>query len=320
MATILITGANGFIGAHYARRMRAQGWQVVGADLQPGDASGACDIYRALDLASPEGRAALAELPPAEVILHAGGISGFMVATDRPGHIVDVNVVGTMAVLEFARRRGVRRTVLCSTIMAYGPDTVPDEERRESEYPRPISTYGASKVAVEALMHGHFGQYGTDAVALRFSHVYGPGRSTQCFVRDMLAAVRDGTPCRIPHARQSLRQYVHVDDVCTSIALAFDAPAAKLGARVYNISAGEIHTLAEVSEAVRRAVGEPSVGFGTEDLLNYRVGLLSLDAARRDLGYEPAIPLATGVRRYWEADFAAPQDTGGTRDADRTEA
>jgi nucleoside-diphosphate-sugar epimerase len=72
--------------------------------------------------------------------------------------------------------------------MTYGPDRKLGASRVETEYPEPISVYGASKVAVEALMNGFRGQYGIDPVALRFSHVYGEGRTTQCFVRDMLAA------------------------------------------------------------------------------------------------------------------------------------
>jgi len=70
--------------------------------------------------------------------------------------------------------------------MTYGPDRKLEASRVETEYPEPISVYGASKVAVEALMNGFRGQYGIDPVALRFSHVYGEGRTTQCFVRDML--------------------------------------------------------------------------------------------------------------------------------------
>lgn len=302
MATILITGANGFIGAHYARRMRDKGWHVAGVDLHPDDIAGACHTYRPLDVAAADAGATLDALPSPDVILHAGGVSGFMVAADRPGHIVDTNVVGTMALLEFARRCGARRTILCSTIMVYGPDQAPGQVRTETEYPQPISIYGASKVASEALMHGHLGQYGTDAVALRLGHVYGPGRTTQCFIRDMLAAVRDGTPCRIPQARTSLRQYVHVEDVCRAIDAALSASLAHR--RVFNVAAGEIHMLAQVADLVRREIGPLDVVFEAADPPNYHVGLLALDAARDDLGYAPALPLAAGLRRYWDADFA----------------
>jgi nucleoside-diphosphate-sugar epimerase len=303
MPTILITGANGFIGAQYARRMKSKDWNVIGADLQAAPDHNACSQYLSLDVSAADALERLEALPQPDLILHAGGISGFMVATDRPRHIVDVNVSGTMPLLTLAQRCGVRRTVLCSTIMVYGPNAPIDQRRDESEYPKPASIYGASKISVEALMHGHQGQYGTDAIALRFSHVYGPGRTTQCFIRDMLSAAREGHPCKIPHASRSLRQYVHIDDVCQSIDRAFgvDNPSE----RVFNISADEIHTLADVVQVIWRVTGRTDVQFDeNNDPMNYRIGPLSIERARKILGYRPALSLEAGIERYWKESFS----------------
>jgi nucleoside-diphosphate-sugar epimerase len=304
MTTILITGCNGFIGAAFARRAHARGWRIVGTDVQQNDATGCCDQYRGIDLGAPGAFAALGALPPPDLILHAGGVSGFMVETDNPARIGAINIDGTMAVFELARRVKPRRTVVCSSIMAYGPDREPGALRLESEYPEPISVYGASKVAVEALMHAFRGQYGVDAVALRFGHVYGNGRTTQCFIRDMLIAAKQGQRCHIPQAGSSVRQYVYIDDVCQSIDLALRVEAPRT--RVYNITADEIHTLKDVAAEVRRQAGGPDVDFDESvDLLNYRIGKLSLDRAAADLGYRPEFSLAAGIANYWRAAFAA---------------
>jgi len=243
---------------------------------------------------------ALRDLPAFDRVLHAGGISGFMVETGNPQRIFDVNVAGTMAVLDMVRRMACRRLVLCSTLMVYGPDDGPSAEHEESEYPRPISVYGGSKLAIEGLMHAYAAQYGVDAVALRFTHVYGPGRTTECFVREMLAAATQRRPCRIPQASGSLRQYVHIDDVTESIALAMDASA--LRSRVFNISADEIHTLAEVAREVRTVTGSLDVSFDeARDLPNYRIGKLSIRSARDELRYRPRLPLTQGLRQYLRA-------------------
>jgi UDP-glucuronate 4-epimerase len=306
MTTILITGSNGFIGAHFAKRARAKKWQVVGLDLQPRDMSGNCHEYRSVDLASPEAFNTLRELPPPDLIIHAGGISGLMVEADNPSRIVAVNIAGTMPVIELALRSKPRRIVICSTVMTYGPDREPGASRVETEYPEPTSVYGASKVAVEALMHGFRGQYGIDPVMLRFSHVYGEGRTTQCFVRDMLAAAAEGRPCHIPQAKGSLRQYVYIDDVCHSIDLAIEAEAPR--SRLFNVSAGEIHALEEVAAEVRRQVGGLEVSFDeSHDLPSYRVGKLSIARAETDLGYKPEFSLAAGIRSYWCSAFASLQ-------------
>ena len=303
MTTILITGCNGFIGKSFAKRARARKWRIVGVDVRRDDATGCCDDYRAVDLAAPDTLAALCTLSPPDLILHAGGVSGLMVETDNPARIGAVNIGGTMAIFELARRCKPRRTVICSSIMAYGPDRAPSALRVETECPEPISVYGASKAAAEALMHAFRGQYGIDAVALRFGHVYGAGRTTQCFISDMLEAVRAQRQCHVPQARGSLRQYVYIEDVCRAIDLAMAAEAPR--SRVFNVTAGEIHTLEQVATEVRRQVGGLDVDFDESvDLPNYRIGQLSLARARAELGYEPQLSLAAGIQDFWREGFA----------------
>jgi nucleoside-diphosphate-sugar epimerase len=113
----------------------------------------------------------------------------------------------------------------------------------------------------------------------------------------MLAAAAAGRPCRVTQAGASLRQYVHIDDVVDSIALAMDVAAPR--SRVFNIGAGEIHTLAEVAAAVRAVTGALDVTFDeSRDLPNYRIGLLSIRRAREELGYAPRLPLAAGLAAY----------------------
>jgi nucleoside-diphosphate-sugar epimerase len=304
MTTILITGCNGFIGAAFARRAHARGWRITGIDLQPKDVTGCCETYRSIDLGGGGALAALGALPPPDLILHAGGVSGFMVETDNPVRIGAINVSGTMAVFELARKAAVRRTVICSSIMAYGPDREPGSLRLETEYPEPISVYGATKVASEALMHAYRGQYGVDGIALRYGHVYGPGRTTQCFVNSMLKAIHQQRPCHIPHASTSLRQYVYIDDVCDAIDLAFGVQAPE--SRVFNITAGEIHSLEEVAKEVRHRVGELEVDFDENvDPANYRINRLSLRRASIELGYVPRHSLGAGIWNLWRNSFVS---------------
>lgn len=304
---VLITGINGFIGGSYAARLRMGGdASIFGIDIQPDASTPCCDEYLQLDLGSATAAGALRELPAFDYVLHAGGISGFMVETNNPQRIFDVNVAGTMAVLDMARRMACKRLVLCSTLMVYGPDPVPGPEHEETEYPEPISVYGGSKLAIEGLMHAFVAQYGLDAIALRFTHVYGPGRTTECFVREMLAAAAEGRSCRIPQASGSLRQYVHIADVTESVALAMQAKAPR--SRVFNISADEIHTLAALAQVVRTVTGALDVSFDeSRDLPNYRIGKLSIRRAREELGFHPRLPLVAGIRDYWATFKTAAQ-------------
>lgn len=298
--TVLITGIGGFIGRAMTQRLAGAGYRVVGTDLGERPLVDGMSAYATLDAASPEVAPVLSAFGPLDAIIHAGGISGFMVARDDPQRIFDVNAAGSARLLEFARRNGVRRVVLCSTIMVYGPSPLDREPLAESEYPVPGTLYGASKLAIEGLATGYAGQYGLDVVALRFSHVYGRGRTTECFLRDMVLAALDGERCKVGQPGGSVRQYVHIEDICASIIAAL-APR-PMTDRIFNISAGEIHTLREVRDAVREVVGPLDVDFDeANDVAAYRIPQLSIARAREQLGYVPELRLRQGIARFAES-------------------
>jgi UDP-glucuronate 4-epimerase len=293
--TVLITGVGGFIGRAMVPKLVAAGARVVGTDLAETLVLDGLSAYRRLDVTSADMAAVLASFGPVDMVIHAGGISGYMVSKD-PAHIFAVNLAGTARLLEYARGAGVARVILCSTIMVYGPDA---EGRTVSEddYPTPVSLYGASKLGIEALANGYAGQCGLDVVALRFTHVYGPGRTTECFVRDLVRAAVERKPWHIPQPSSGVRQYIHIDDVCASI-LACCWPATPLRRRVFNISGGEMHTLAELHRLVEENVGPVDVMFDdTNDVRAYRIPRLAIDLAKRELGYVPGVSLSNGIAR-----------------------
>ncbi len=296
---VLVTGVGGFIGRAMVARLSAAGQPVVGADIGPRPDIPGLGQYETLDVSRPGVAEVLERFGDIDAVLHGGGISGFMVARDEPRRIFDTNVAGTVELLEFARRRRLRRLVLCSTIMVYGPTQETLGEVGEDTAPVPGSVYGASKAAIEALGQGYAGQHGVDVVALRFSHVYGPGRTTECFVRDMVAAALTSGRCRVSQPSGSLRQYVHIDDVCASIDAALAAGADI--PRVFNISAGAVQSLAQVRDAVRDVVGPLEVEFDEgNDVFAYHLPQLAISAAARHLGYRPAVTLEQGVARLAE--------------------
>jgi nucleoside-diphosphate-sugar epimerase len=298
VVSVLITGANGFIGTHMAARLKGRGWRVVGSDLQACSHHPNCDLYLPLDLSKPAEGTAFRDIASIDYVLHAGGISGFMVEPNDPARIFSVNVAGSLPILELARTGRVRRLILCSSIMVYGPGRKSGGgELLEEDYPEPISVYGASKLALESLMNGYVGQFGLDAVALRLSHVYGPGRTTECFIREMITAALRGSPCTVAQASNSSRQYVYIEDVCDSVELAMDS--SELPARVFNITGGERHTLGEVAEEIRRTIGQCAVTFDeSRNPPNYQLEALSIDRAHNFLGYRPGFSLARGIAAY----------------------
>jgi nucleoside-diphosphate-sugar epimerase len=229
-------------------------------------------------------------------IVHCGGVSGLMVARDNPFLICETNIRGTAHVFELARLVKARRVILCSSISAYGHQEI-DGVVTEDTPMRGRTTYGASKIAGEAILQAYAEEHGVDGIALRFTHVYGPGRETQCFIREMIANALAGRAARLPHARRSRRQYVYVTDVVDAIVLALDAETS--ARRAYNVGPGRQHSLGEVADAVRAVMGPLEVEFDDScDPREYACGTLDIAAAGRDLGWRPKIDLPAGITAY----------------------
>lgn len=294
--TILVTGASGFIGHRVAARLHADGRPVIGLDRRPPPPGGAPFAFHEADVNDVHRLHAAVRGRELDAIVHCGGLSGLMVGRDNPFMICETNVRGTAHVLELARQLRPRRIVFCSSISAYG-ETPPDAVVTEEMPLRPTTVYGASKAAGEAILGAYVAEHGVDAVALRITHVYGPGRETECFIRQLLEAAAARRPTRLPHPWRSRRQYVHVTDVVDAIGLALAADA--LPRRAYNVGPGRQHTLGEVAETVKRVVGPVDVDFDdAREPSEYRCGLLDVSAAARDLGYRPKVELEAGIAAY----------------------
>ncbi len=289
--TILLTGAAGLIGRALHRRLLDRGDTVVAIDRIGSEGIHVCDlteVHRLHEL----GAAATAAL-------HCGAISGPMVARDNPHLIVQSNIVGTANILELARIRRMRRVVFLSSVSAYGNTPEGVDPVPEDVVLSPTSVYGASMVAGEALVAGYQRQHGLDAVSLRPSWVYGPGRTTACAIREMIEDAQAGRSTHFAFGRDFFRQYVHVEDVADAILLALDASGLRQSA--YTITSGDHRTLGEVAGIVRKVL--PSVEITMEpgrDPIDDVQARFDISAAQSDLGYKPRIALEDGIRSYAE--------------------
>lgn len=287
--TVLLTGASGLIGRYVHRMLRERGDKVVAIDRIEGDDVLACDlseVHRLHELGSE-----------AAAIIHCGAISGPMVARDNPYLIVQSNIVGTANVLEFARVKGMRRVVYCSSVSAFGNTPAGLDLVPEDVVLKPTSVYGASKAAGEQLLEGYRQQHGVDSVSLRPGWVYGPGRTTDCAIRTMIEDAQAGRPTSFPFGRDFYRQYVHVQDVADAILLALDAK--ELPRRSYTINGGTYLTLGDVAAIVRKVLPSARIEMGPGgDPIDDVQARFDLSAAERDLGFRPRIGLEEGIRSY----------------------
>lgn len=299
MGTVLVTGVSGMIGRAVAERLVRERRPVI-----------AMDRFIPADLPVP---ALLHDLPDAAKwheaivkhdvthVVHAGSISGPMVLHGAPKRLVDINLVGFLDLLEAARIHGLKRIVWFSSVMAYGEraDLAPVAEDTPLY---PTTVYGATKAAGEALLRAYRAEHGVDGVALRVASCYGPGRTTSCLIRRL---VEDGMARRATAVRETAgrtRQHIFIDDVVAATFAALDAPK-PLPEMAYNIAPGRSQSLDEIIDGVRKSVPSASVSVRDDGFAwnTFGLGQLTIDAARRDLGFEPTTSLATGAdsTRRW---------------------
>lgn len=292
--SILVTGANGLVGFALARRLAAEGRAVVGMDLVAPKTAPFPTV--AADINDVHALYRVLRTHDVEAIAHFGGISGPMVANDRPHHVFTVNVQGTVALCEAAAGFGVRRVLYASSRAAYGPQPV-DRPVTEASPLDAYDPYGASKVAGEAVMRGYVAGGRFEGTSLRLGTVYGPRRTTDCLVRDMLVDALRGRPTRMPHGAAAMREYIHVDDIVEGAVRALFA--ASLPRHAYNIGPGGHRTLAEIADLVREVLPAADIEIGPGPIPGEDAkGPIDCSAAARDLGFAARIGLKEGIAGY----------------------
>lgn len=290
---ILVTGAAGLVGRQLVRRLVELGRPVLALDRLASSSSEGIRITEC-DLGDIHRLHAIAK-DGIDSIVHCGAFSGPMVARDAPYSMVQVNIVGTANVLELARIHGARRFVYCSSTSAYG--VVDSAPVLEDVLLRPASLYGASKVSSEYITTAYAEQYGLSAASVRLSWVYGPGRTTDCVIRTMLENALAKRPTQMPFGSDFPRQFIHVDDAVEGLLSALDADV--LPRTTYNVTGDSRVTLEEVAQVVRGLFPDADIALqpGPDPVDEFQQKF-SIEAARRDLGYEPRMSLEEGIRSY----------------------
>lgn len=293
----LVTGGCGFIGGNLLRVLAARGVAVrVLDDLSMGRREDAGQAE--LVVADIRDAAAVQQaMRDVDVVVHLAAHTRVIESIDDPLGSFDANVRGTLTVLEAVRRRdGIRRFILASTGGAILGDAEPPVH--EDMPARPLSPYGASKLACEGYCSAYFGAYGVPTVALRFSNVYGPGSERKgSVVAAFLRAVAAGQPLVVYGDGRQTRDFLYVDDLCNAVVAAADRPC---DGQVFHIASGRETSIADLADAIRGVCGHDV----TIDRRPARTGEVRRNSARIDraravLGFEPAVELADGLARTW---------------------
>jgi UDP-glucuronate 4-epimerase len=305
---VLITGGAGFIGSHLVERLVERGRQVVCLDnfdpyypaevkrrnLQEALSSGCVRLVEA-DVRDREALRAVLTAERVGAIVHLAARAGVRPSLLDPELYLDVNVRGTLNLLAMARECNIPRVVFASSSSVYG--LIEGKAHEDGTPCHPLSPYGASKVAAEALCSTYAETGGPSVAALRFFTVYGPRQRPDMAINRFTRLIAGGQEVSVHGDGHSLRDYTFISDIVDGIEAALEA--ALPGYHVFNLGRGQPAVLLDVirliekgleAKAKLRFVPQPP---GEPPLTHADIG-----KASALLGYRPSVSIDEGVARY----------------------
>jgi UDP-glucose 4-epimerase len=304
MAHILLTGAAGFIGSHTADQLLKAGHAVTGVDnfrtgrrgnLDNALSSGRFELHE-MDLAAPGALAAAVARVRPEAIIHLAALVSVQESIKDPALNFSLNVAATQSVAEAARLHGVRRIVFASSAAIYGDAT--DLPIRESAEKKPISPYGAAKLASEALLLGHGAAFGMTVRCQRYFNVFGPRQDPASPYSGVISIFerryREGKPVTIFGDGQQTRDFISVHDVARANVIAATKPDISSG--VANICTGRTTSLLQVVDVFRKfypqAAPTTHTAARSGDIVH---SLGAPEIAAAEFGFRAEVPVETGL-------------------------
>ncbi len=303
MAKLLITGIAGFIGSSLARAALDQGADVIGMDdLSAGKRENLEEIANRIDFreASILDAGALRDAcRGVDYVFHEAAVASVPKSVEDPLGTNNINLNGTLQVLEASRHAGVKRLMYAASSAAYG--NAPQQPKTETMLPDPVSAYAVQKVAGELYLSSYARVYGLETVSLRYFNIFGPRQDPSSQYSGVLARfislmMRGETPTIFGDGLTS-RDFTYIDNVVSANLLAAKAPASISG-RVFNVATGKRVTLLDAYKAIKDITGYTGgINFQPERNGDVKHSLADISLSRRLLGYEVVADLHYGLEK-----------------------
>ncbi len=305
---IFVTGAAGFIGSQTAERLLHRGDRVTGIDAFDFGYDPALKEANAALLSRHDGfrlvrgdirdRALLDRIfdeDRPDVVIHLAARAGVRPSLEDPASYIDINLNGTVQILEAMKDRDMDRMVFASSSSVYGSrDKGPFRETDDVSVP--VSPYAATKRAGELLCATYNHLYGMHTTCLRFFTVYGPRQRPEMAIHLFADRIRRGQEITMFGDGSSLRDYTFVDDIIDGVVAAVDRP---LGYQIINLGNCTPNRLDELIAAIAEAVGRrPIIRQIGDQPGDVPMTFASVDRARELLDFEPSTPLPVGLQRF----------------------
>jgi len=298
----VVTGSAGFIGSHLSERLLEKGHRVIGVDcftdyyareIKEQNLQGFLHHQNFKFFEVDLNTATLPELlNQADGVFHLAAQAGVRASWGKSFQVyLDLNLLALQKILEALKERGGPRLVFASSSSVYGDtDRFPTPETAAK---RPLSPYGVTKLAGEALcdLYGH--NYGLEIVSLRFFTVYGPQQRPDMAFHRFFRALLEGKPIRIFGDGQQTRDFTFVADIVEGTVAAMERG---VPGRAYNLGGGNQRQLLDVIRLLAEVAGkDPVLEFEAPQKGDVRDTYADNSLARKELGFEPKSDLKSGL-------------------------
>lgn len=315
----LVTGGAGFVGSHIVDALVDQGHNVVVLDnLSSGHKENLSGALNQIDFVEGDIRDAETCLKASEGcdgIFHEAALVSVPDSINRPRDNHDINITGTLNILEAARVNGVKRVVFASSAAVYGDN--PELPKREEMLPEPKSPYAMAKLAGEHYLKVYAECFGLETVALRYFNVFGPRQDPSSMYSGVISIfserIKNGLPITIYGDGQQTRDFVSVSDVVQVNLLAMGcqksddrgqtsasspmlhAPCAQRFV-VLNVATARQTSLLELLKTLEALTGnKATVSFSAARSGDIQHSLADISKVRKIFGYEPKVSLSEGL-------------------------
>ena len=307
--TILVTGAAGFIGSHLTETLLKRGEEVVALDnfndyYDPARKRANAAVYRSHpkvtlyeeDIRHSESINGIFARHKPRAVAHLAAYGGVRYSIGRAKLYTDVNIVGTVNLLEAVRQHGAEIFVFASTSSVYGNTTqLPFIETDPCNLP--LAPYPASKKAGEVLGYTYYNLHRLNFTAVRFFSVYGPRGRPDMMPYMVTDNVVNGKEIKLFDAGQMKRDWTYVDDIVAGLVAALERP---LGYEIINLGHGEPVLMADFVEIIEDLVGKKAIlSTPPAPASEPKITFANVDRARRLLDYHPQTSVADGLANLW---------------------
>jgi UDP-glucuronate 4-epimerase len=314
---VLVTGAAGFIGSHLSERLLADGLTVTGVDnfddfydpqIKRRNIEG-CLRNKNFRLVEADIRdsAAIDKVAGsgAEIIVHLAARAGVRPSIEKPLLYADVNINGTMVLLEAAKKNKVSKFIFGSSSSVYGNNKkVPFSEDDNVDFP--ISPYAATKKAGELICHTYHHLYGTSITCLRFFTVYGPRQRPDLAIHKFAKLIEQGKPIPVYGDGSMMRDFTYIDDIIDGTVAAIEKLVRRSGSEdgctgfnIYNLGESRPILVNDLIAELEKALGKKAV----KEYLPLQPGdvertYADVTKAVKELGYKPNTTIQAGLAKF----------------------